>query len=53
MCWMRLRADRSPVGTSSRVGNTEGTIQRRQSYKFVSNGASAELVGRWLGVGAF
>lgn len=53
MCWMRLRAAWSPVGTSSRVSCTEGTFQRAQSYKFVSNGASAELVGRWLGVGAF
>lgn len=53
MCWMHPGAAWSPVGTSSIAGNTGGTIQRRQSYKFVSNGASAELVGWWLGVGAF
>ena len=52
MCRMRLRAAWSPVGTSSRVGNTEGTIQRRQSYKFVSNGARAEVVRRECGGGA-
>ena len=52
MCRMCLRAVCSPVGTSSRVGNTEGTIQRRQSYKFVSNGASAEGVRRECGGGA-
>lgn len=52
MCRMRLRANRSPVGTSSRVGNTEGTIQRRQSYKFVSIGARAEVVRRGCGGGA-
>ena len=52
MCWMRLRAALSPVGTSSRVVNTEGIIQRRQSYKFVSNGARAEEVRRCCGGGA-
>ena len=52
MCRLRLRADLSPVGTSPRVGNTEGTIQRRQSYKFVSNGARAEVVRRECGGGA-
>lgn len=42
----------SSVGTASRDGNTEGTIQRRQSYKFVSNGARAEEVRRECGGGA-
>ena len=52
MCRMRLRAAWSPVGTSSSVGNTEGTFQRRQSSKFVSNGARAEVVRRDCGGGA-
>lgn len=49
---MCLGAALSSGGTSSRVGNTEGTIQRRQSYKFVLNGARAEEVGRECGGGA-
>ena len=49
MCRMCLGAAWSSVGTSSRVGNTEGTFQRRQSYKFVSNGARGEGVRRGCG----
>lgn len=51
MCRMRLCAAHLECRRSSRDGNTEGTFQRRQSYKFVSSGARAEVVRRGYGGG--
>lgn len=52
MCPMCLGAAHLECRRSFSVCNTEGTIQRAQSYKFVSNGARAEVVRRECGVGA-
>lgn len=52
MCWVCPGAAWCPVGTSSRVGSAVGTFQRRQSYKFVSDGARAEVVRMGCGGGA-
>lgn len=52
MCRMRLCAAHLEFLRSATFGSTEGTYQRRQSYKFVASGARAEEVRRGCGVGA-